>query len=870
MLEAAGAGGMGEVYKARDTRLDRFVAIKILPEHLSDHSELRQRFEREARAISKLSHPNICALYDIGQEKDIDYLVMEYLEGETLFERLSRGAIPLPEAIDLAIQIAEALDSAHQQGFLHRDLKPGNVMLTQSGAKLLDFGLAKHAVSAPGVVLTESPTMTSPITVDGAIVGTYQYLAPELLEGGEASRQSDVFSFGATLYEMVTRISAFAGKTQASVIAGILKGEPAPVSTVMPEAPQRLDRLIRECLAKNPVERRQSMHDIVLELKGIVDRFGHEDVDSAPPPAGRQREKSAWCIAGLFGLLAFALTAVLLLQKEADLQVIRAEIPPPEGTTFAFAGTTPCPVIISPDGRTIVFGAINEEGAKFLWTRPIDSARAHLLPDTENAVYPFWSADSRSVAFFVGDRLKKISLDGLMTRTICNARNGKGGNWNSAGVILFAPSHDTGIHTVSAGGGEPKPVTVLDTSTTVDSHRFPQFLPDGDHFIFVARHSGSTSADRTNAIMLGSLTDGSVRELTKTDSQGRYESGHLLYLLDQNLQAKPFDPQALQFTGDAIPIVQNVDLYPGAVYGFYAVSENGYLVYRRDGGAPGELVLFERGGEPIGTLGEPADYRNPKFSPNGEHVAVEILDPDLGTADLWIFDVARNIRTRFTFDPGQDHGAAWSPDGTEIAYASIRGDRHQLYRKPAFSTGEVKLIYDTSRGIGPSDWSPDGEWIAFTMENDLWIVRASGGEEPVQITSTESYETKMVFSPDGNWISYTSDESGRSQIYATSFPETGRKWQVSPEFGYAGGWISGGSEIAFANGIQLTLDAVPVEIVGSSLRIGNPHVIFDVTGCTSGDMMLDGKLGILCRQSGIKAKSPLVLVVNWTEELPER
>ncbi len=865
-----GAGGMGEVYSAQDTRLERTVAIKILPPHLSGNAEFRERFEREARAISQLSHAHICALYDIGNENGMEYLVMEYIEGETLADRLNKGPMPLDEVITSATEIAEALDSAHGLGILHRDLKPGNVILSRSGAKLLDFGLAKYTSLESGSVdFTATPTMASPLTAEGTIMGTFQYMAPELLEGGEADKKSDVFAFGATLYEMVTGNTAFDGKTQANVIAGILEREPKPVTTIVSNAPPRLERLIQSCIEKKPGDRRSSMRDIVLELRGIAEAPGKQGAQPSAEASTNRGSRTGWIVATFFALVAIGLGALLVMRPAMEKQVVFSYLPPPPDTDYNLESNYPGPAALSPDGRMIAFTAIGEKGDVLLWVRHLDSPVAQPLHGTDGASYPFWSPDSRQIGFYAEKKLKKIAARGGPPLTLCDAPFGKGGSWGENGTILFPPSYDEGIFMVSGAGGEPVAVTELDSTLHENSHRFPEWLPDGEHFIYLSRRDGVDNLAGT--LMLRTI-EGAPREIMPIESQAHYASGHILFLRDQTLMAYPFDAASLELFGEAFPIAESVEYIQGALCGVFTASDNGVLVFQRDSReAQYELVWYDRTGARTGAIRDQALYDRPMISPSGEYIAVEIPDPESGNDDIWIIELDRDVRTRFTFNSGGDFGPLWSPDSKELLYVSQAEGSFTLMRKAIHGSSEAIEIWRNSSFFLPMSWSEEGQVITISLDADIWSLALAEGAEPEQFTNTESSrEFSPIISPDGRWLLYQSDETGEMQVYVTTFPEQGRKWQISIEPSIGGAWSKNGAEIIYMEFEEPRLMAVSVEMNGRNLSVGRPEHLMDIPMAVDGDISRDGERILVCNRTEPPEIIPLTLVLNWLEHLNEK
>ncbi|HET6371755.1 MAG TPA: protein kinase [Candidatus Polarisedimenticolia bacterium] len=876
ILAPLGAGGMGEVYKARDTRLDRTVAVKVLPSHLSSNPQLRQRFEREARAVSSLNHPNICTLYDVGRQEDVDFLVMEHIDGETLTARLERGPLSVEEILKRGIEIADALDKAHRQGVVHRDLKPGNIMMTKQGAKILDFGLARVASNAGGdMLLTASPTMTNPLTAEGMIVGTFQYMSPEQLEGKEADARSDIFSMGAVLYEMAAGRKAFEGKTHAGLIGSIMKEEPRPVSTVSPLIPPALDRLIRACLAKDPEDRWQTAHDVVLQLSFIAEAGSQAGVPAPVASRRRSREMVAWAAAVVGLALAAGLAAFVMTRPAPETRVLRASILAPEGTQLNLLGIQPGPVSVSPDGKRIAFVARDSGGKISLWVRALEAAGSTPLRGTEGASYPFWSPDGKTLGFFADAALKRIDAAGGPVMRICDAPSGKGGTWNADGAILFSPAFNATIHKVQAAGGTAEAITQLDAARGENSHRFPQFLPDGRHFLYLAR-AANTGSNGGSAIRLGELGSGTTGSIVMhNQTHAAYASGHLLYVQDGTLMARPFDPGRLVLAGDATPVVEGVQTIMSASRGIFSASENGVLVYQPGGAEKGyELAWVDRDGKKIGILGDSEDYQEPiSISPRGDQVALAMSDPASGTADIWTIEVARGVRTRFTFTPGAEINPVWSPDGRTIAFsADPRGRFSGIYTKSTVSPTDPEVLLEGESSMFVTSWSPDGKYIAYLNSDpngsggvDIWILPLTGERKPFPFLNSRFFENDAKFSPDGRWMAYSSDESGQRQVYVVPFPGPGGKWQVSTEGGIEPMWRHDGKEIIFANeGGDLL--AAEVNGSGQTFVIGAAKKLFRQPTVLDRDVSPDGQRFLFLLGDEDSGKS-LDLVVNWPAAL---
>jgi eukaryotic-like serine/threonine-protein kinase len=878
IMAVAGSGGMGEVYRARDTRLDRIVAIKVLPEALLQDPGRRQRLEREARAVSSLSHPHICTLHDVGHQDGVDYLVMEYLEGETLAKRLQKGPLTPDQVLRYAMEIASALDTAHRQGIVHRDLKPGNIMLTRAGAKLLDFGLARAHAEAPAGIsgLTATPTRSDPLTAEGTMVGTMQYMAPEQLEGKPADARSDLFSFGTVLYEVATGRKAFQGKSQASLIAAILTSEPPPLLTLQPLTPPELEWVVRGCLAKDPQERWQSAHDVMLMLKGIADA-GPQAGIAAPGAARVKAHERAWMATAILLGLAIVPFAISYVRRPAtEPRAIRSAILPPEKSTFLFSGISSGPVVISPDGARLAFVARTPEGRNLLWVRSLDMVTARPLEGTDGATFPFWSADGRFIGFFADAKLKKIDASGGSTQTLCDASIGRGGSWNSEGTIIFAPDVNNSIYRVSATGGEPTPVTALDESRHQYNHRWPYFLADGRHFLFFARSPDG----EYNGTYVGSLDSKEQKLLLPGASNALYAPpGYLLFVRERALMAWRFDARSLEFTGEAVPVAESVGVNGSAQRAGFSVSSNGILAYQGGGVESGwQLVWFDRAGKQFGTVGETAIHLFHRLSPDGQKVVEQINDARTGNVDLWIYDLARGVKTRLTFEPANESWPVWSPDGTHIAYASNRKLHFQIYQRASSGVGaEEPLFEEPDTEARPLSWSRDGRYLAFmrrqvrgTTRADIWILPLFGDRKAFPILQSPFEESMAAFSPDGRWLAYESNESGKIEVYVTPFPGAGGKWQVSAAGGSAPRWRGDGLELYYL-AADNKLMAVGISPKGPTLEIGAVRSLFQarpVVGPGGGyDAAWDGKRFLIDTETEQAAGEPITLVVNWTADL---
>jgi eukaryotic-like serine/threonine-protein kinase len=873
ILSAIGAGGMGEVYKARDTRLDRIVAIKVLPTHLADRPELRGRFEREAKTIASLNHPHICTLHDTGHQEDIDFLVMEYLEGETLAQRLVKGPLPIQQVLEYAIEISDALDKAHRKGVTHRDLKPGNIMLTKVGTKLLDFGLAKLKQEvAPATPDSQLPTLKSAITGEGTILGTLQYMAPEQLEGKEVDARTDIFAFGAVVYEMATRKKAFEGKSQASVISAIMSSEPPPMSSLQPMTPPQLDRVVKKCLAKEPDQRWQTASDLCGELKWIAEGSLPAGLVAPLVPLRKSRERLAWSVAVVLLVAALTFGGFAYYQRAPEeTQSVRFFVAPPETWSLtrqlAVTGAPAAPLAVSPDGHRIAFAAMSADGKSLLWIRSLDTLPAQALAGTEGAVRPFWSPDSRFLGFFADGKLKKIEVSGGPPITLCDASGGGGGTWSRDGVIVFSPAPYSGFDKVSASGGAPAPVTKL--SPRDNAHLRPVFLPDSRHFLYRSAGPGPGGP-----IYLASLDSNDRKLLLNVDSTNvLYSQGHLLFLRDTTLMAQRFDTRRLVLTGDAFPIAESIQTQ-GAVnpYGLFSASENGVLAYQVGPGAGGfKLVWFDRSGKQIGVLGDSIANADLELSPDGKRLSVNKPAPVGNTLDIWLYDLARGLPTRFTF--GEDAGASiWSPDGSWVVFGSRQKGHFDLYQKASNGAGTEQPLLSDNLEKTPLSWSLDGRFVLYrtaaaSTDFNLFVLPLSGDRKPFPFLNPT---TKVIvlfgqFSPDGRWVVYSSTESGRSEIYVAPFPGPGGKWQISTAGGNAPRWRHDGTEI-FYLAPDNKLMAAAVNGKGASFEIGAVRPLFQTR--TSGfhysyAVSADGQRFLMNTSPEEKASTPITVVLNW-------
>ena len=863
-----GAGGMGEVYRARDTRLDRVVAIKILPTHLSSNPEFKQRFEREARTVSSLNHPHICQLHDVGSEDGTEFLVMEFLDGETLADRLRRGPLPLPELLKIAIETCEALEIAHRAGIVHRDLKPGNIMLTKAGTKLMDFGLAKPAsVDAAGSgsapLLSAARTMSdpipiSPLTTAGSIVGTIQYMSPEQIEGKDVDARSDIFAFGAVLYEMAMGKRAFEGKSQISVASAILEKDPEPIRASKPLMPEAFEYLVASCLAKGREERFQSAHDVGLQLKEIA---------QSPSPARNQEAPVSRSFGPrllmLSGVALFgAALVILFLSQHANVPAltVRAYIPPPPQNTFRASGFDAGPVVVSPDGKTLAFSAVDDQGRTNLWLRPLDAQQATMLPNTEDAATPFWSPDSHYLAFIADHQLKKISISGGDAQTLAEAVSGGGGDWSPDGIIFFCKQNFGPISQIPAAGGTTTPATTLAPGEL--ANLAPSFLPDGKHFLYV-----SFQLKGAAQIKVGTLGHSEQNGVVIAPGyRAVFASGYLLLVRTGHIEAQPFNPNTFRLSGDPQTF--------GEARAF-SVSQNGVLAYN-ESSAQSELKVFDRSGHMVSTPGPLAIYSDPRFSPDGKSIAVTVKDPQSGNNNLWIFPVASGQPMRVTFGQN-DYWPVWSPDGKQIAYGSNENGKMSIRRRSLDGSQPEEVLYHNDAYVegSPVDWSPDGKYLSVDLGTregiySNWILPVTGDRKlfrPPATSEMAASEYDGRFSSDGRWLAYFSYETGRPEVYVVPFA-AGAKTQVSITGGWNTMFSRNNSELFFVTmGNRLMAAHI---VTQPSFRVVSIEPLFQLdlpnfTGI-SYDVSPDGKEFVVQTTDHTKSTS-ITLLTNWPAQL---
>ncbi|MBF8295162.1 MAG: serine/threonine protein kinase [Bacteroidetes bacterium] len=899
ILEKLGEGGMGVVYKAQDTKLNRAVALKFLPTHLSASEQDKARFLQEAQAAASLSHPNICTIYGIDEHegpasadalsgKQI-FIAMELVEGQTL--RDNKQSFSIKQTVDIGVQIADGLAAAHEKGIVHRDIKPENIMVRKDGiVQIMDFGLAKLRGA-------------SRLTKEGTMVGTVGYMSPEQVQGQETDHRTDIFSLGVILYEMLSGQSPFRGVHETAIIYEIVNVDTAPLSSLKPEIDPELDAIVLECLAKEKTERYQSVAEVAKELRrfkressrtrvsrvsitreayrpsgiqtsgGVIREEGH--AQSSKRSAVRNLltgERLAW--GGIVAVL-FALAIVHVLEGTPEIRTFRSTILPPDKSVFAttFGGH----IALSPDGRLLAFVAKDSAGRSLLWVRPLNAIIGQPLNGTDDATFPFWSSDSRTIGFFAGGKLKKIEASGGPSQVICDAEGGRGGSWSHDGTIVFCPSGGRfAIYRVSSAGGEPAAVTTLDSSLSEQSHRWPFFLPDGRHFLYVTRTTSGATTDMDGIYVASLDTTVKPHLLFHGSSSAAYAGGHLLFARSQTLMAQPFDAASLTTTGEAFPIAEGVYFESFTSRTSFSASTNGVLAYQTGAGSAGVLLpWFDRRGKQVGAIGQTLLCYDLRLSPDGKKVAVSQYDSKNRNLDIWLYEIGRTVWTRFTFDQATDRWPIWSPDGNTIVFSSARKGPANLYRRPSSGAGGDEALLESNRDKIASDWSRDGRFITYVADDpktktDIWILPMTGERKPFLFLQTEFAEGRAKFSPDGRWIAYQSNESGRIEIYIRPFPGPGGKWQVSTGGGTYPHWSSDCRELSY-----LAMDKImtaEIKLGASSIDVGSAKPLFQFrpfagAGRDLYDVTRDGQQFLAVSVGGEESSSPITLVTNWDREL---
>lgn len=879
ILSPLGAGGMGEVYRARDPRLDRTVAIKILPAHLSGDPARKLRFEREAKTVSALNHPNICSLFDVGSQNGTDFLVMECIEGESLAERLAKGPLPTEQVLKIGAEIADALDKAHRSGVVHRDLKPGNIMLTKTGAKLLDFGLAKPTSAPAGAATLTNVAANSPVTEQGTIVGTYQYMSPEQVEGKELDGRSDVFSFGAVLYEMLTGKRAFEGKSQFSVASAILEKEPAPISSIKPLTPRSLDHIVRRCLAKDADDRWQSARDLALELKSISSGDPSAQSSGAVLPLTRKKNRGellAWSFVVLAAIGALGVFFSRRPEAAAPASPVFSSIIPPAGTSFEIEGDMGTQPALSPDGSSLIFGAGGE-----LWLRSLRTGSEHILAGAHGAQNPFWSPDSSSIGFFTEGKLKTLEVSSGVVRSLCNAPASRGGAWGSSGIILFTPGPRDVIHQVPIAGGASVPITKLDTKLHT-THRWPFFLPDGQHFLYVASNHSSPQGEQ-NGIYVASLDGKLNRFLVASLAGAAYAQGNLLYVRDSTLLAQPFNLNSLSLSGSPHPVVDSVVLDLGVWHSTFTASQVSNTLIFQTGAAMAQsrLEWVDRSGKHLSYVDEQGVYLGPRLSKDGQRFLVTAGDP---THDVWLYNSTGPQKTRLTFDGFIAGEPTWSPDGSRFTVTlGMPNSMFRVVTRSSSGAGESTTLQELPSADSATDWSPDGRYLLTESANltsgdsEVSVVPLDPKEKarvlPVANTGTQ---TSGQFSPDGKFIAFTMLANGTPQIFVVPFSGGNGMWQASTDGGHWPRWSRDGKQIYFIS-MRNEMMTVDMHEKGDRIEVGHavrlfayrPSVRIYRVGMIDYDVSPDGKRFLLVVAAD-ENNRPLTVLQNWTSLLPAR
>jgi len=896
ILAPLGAGGMGEVYRAKDTRLAREVAIKVLPEEFFEGEERRQRFEREARLLAALNHPGIAAIYSFEEipssstSSSRHLLVMELVEGDDLAVRVVRGPLPLEESLSFAKQIAEALEAAHEKGIVHRDLKPANVKITPDGrVKLLDFGLAKifeseATLSNPSI--SYSPTLTARGTAAGVILGTAAYMSPEQARGKPVDKRTDVWAFGCVLYEMLAGKRAFEGETVSDTLAAILRGEP-DWAALPEQTPTAVRKIIRRCLVRDARQRLHDIADARLELEessaalssGSSGQLPFEENPASPSPnAGRSASASRepgskkslsvflpWAIAAACAAAAGAL-ALRARAPRAPASVVQFEVRVPEGASFGNS------MALSPDGRRLAFVATDEKDVERLYVRSFDSVAVQLLPGTEGARFPFWSPDGTSIAYFTGDRLARISVAGGPPQTICPVTDGRGGAWFPRGVIVFAPGTRVPLQRVSATGGIPVPATAFGSKDY--THRWPRLLPDGVHFLYLCLSDDPARI----GTRVASLDSGGDAFVVSTRGKAEYDAGRLLYVRENSLYAQPFDAGRRKLSGEPGLVVDGIVVEGDSGWtglAAFSAAADGSVVYRRRANPRQRLTWFDRSGKSLGTIGDAAVLSEPFWFPGAQRLGIAITDRRTDLPDIWQVDLARGTWTRLTFGPKANSTGMASPDGKSLYFSSNRDGRMGLFRRPLDGSGGDEPLLSSGLDKYGDLITPDGAWLVYEIpgaagRNELWrLSLSSDHKSELLLSMPQASVAHGSVSPDGKFLAYTSDETGRAEVYVQRFPPSGGKWQISTDGGDQALWRADGRELYFLS-TDRKLMAVELSL-GGEAQIGAPKVLFPARVPANGISdnrsqyvpAPDGNRFLVLATADEKQDQPAVVVLNW-------
>ena len=874
VLEKIGQGGMGEVYRAKDTNLSREVAIKVLPQQFTQDPQRLARFEREAKLLASLNHPNIAAIYGFEHSDEIHFLVLELVEGETIAERVAKGPVPVKEALEICRQIAEGVEAAHEKGVIHRDLKPDNVKITPEGnVKILDFGLAKaFEAEIPVKDISQSPTLTEEMTQVGVLLGTAGYMAPEQARGKLVDKRADIWAFGSVLFELLTGKRAFEGETITESIASVLKGEPE-WEELPEDTPWRIQDLLRRCLSKDPHDRLHAIADVRIEIKLALD----EPLEAGLRPVGTSRAQSTWRRSLPFLLTALVAAALMglgvwTLSPTATRPVARMVIALSPSQQLDSTGLSEGAVAFSPDGTHLVYVG-NREDARSLYLRPMDQLEAQPIEGTEGATSPFFSPDGAWIGFFSDGEMKKVPINGGTSVFLADAPTARGASWGSENTIVFAPSTRRGLSLVPASGGRPEIFTSVESEKGAISHRWPQFLPGGRAVLFTM---GATGRWDDALIAVQSLDTGDRRILVEGGTYAHYvPTGHLVYAREGRILSVPFDLARLEVTGNPVPVVEGVAMHQSNGASNFSFSDSGWLAF-----VPGGVVESLRTVlwvDPLGPVQAltlpPGTYANPRVSPDGQQVAVWMpSDPN-----IWIFDSSGDALSRLTFEGANDN-PIWTPDGKRIAFGSNRTGSQNLFWKSADGSGAAEQLTTSEHVDIPSSWSPDGTVLAFSESHptsgwDIWILPLEGERKPQPFLQGPFDESAGVFSPDGRWLAYESNESGTFEIYVQSFPDPEGKWQISTEGGREPVWARGGQQLFYRNDNNQTM---AVEIVTQpTLTSRRPQLLLEEQyqdlpiPSAAYDVAADGRF-IVTEDAGLpdeSARTQIHLILNWFEEL---
>jgi eukaryotic-like serine/threonine-protein kinase len=879
ILEKLGEGGMGVVYKAHDTKLDRFVALKFLPPHLNASEQDKARFTQEAKAAAALNHPNVCSIIDIQQHEGQMFLVMEFIDGQTLRER--KSTITTKQAIDIGIQVADGLAAAHEKGIVHRDIKPENIMVRKDGiVQIMDFGLAKLR----GV---------SKLTKEGSTIGTAGYMSPEQVQGLDADHRSDIFSYGVLLFELLTGQLPFRGVHETAVAYEIVNVDAPPMSSIKPEIDPSLDAIVLECLAKEPSDRSQSMAEVAKDLRHYKRESSRQHLSRTFPAQSGIRQSGAkpspevvaalprwnflpWGISGLLFVVAAALLVRQFLVPATEKPLMVFSILPPDSVYIHSYGQASGPPVISPDGRNIAFVGVTPSGLTQLYVRSLKENSTHPLDGTRKAQYPFWSPDGKYIGFFAGAKIKKVDIEGGSPVTICDAWNPRGATWNSAGMILFSPDFQSPLFSVPADGGAVIQITKLDSTRNESSHRWPYALPDGNHFLYFARVSNPAGEGEGHAIFVSSLDGKDNKLLLHTSSNAVYASGKLLFTRGSKLMAQQFDLSSLQLKGDPSPITEDVMDDGGFNLSVFSASESGILLYQTGHAAAGaKLLLADRNGKITSTVGDKVEYFRPRYSPNGEFIMSGVFDPKLLRLNIWEFDLRTGGRNRITSGTGENY-PNWSSDGTRIIYSSSRNGNWNIYEKSLSGTSDATALLGSSNRDWALDWSRDGSFVLFSrteptkIRTDLWILHMNGNHETSPLLNTDFDEPDGRFSPDGKWVACVSNESGEYEVYILPAKNgDNRKWKVSQGGGGIPRW-AGDNELCFVNS-ENQLVLATLRFKDNMTEVVSLRVLFSMPAFLEGyDISRDGKSILINRYLEQQKSAPLTLMVNWDKELNKR